>query len=77
MSVECAVYTAEAEVHLNGAVIDRIRCTDDEIRKAWIVPARDQPNRLEITSSATVKPSPDDRRDLGLRLTGYGWEPVR
>ncbi len=72
----------DVEVELNGVVIDRFRLAPRETTKEWVVDSRaDAPNRLVLRSSATMNPKAlglsDDTRDLSLRLSGYGWQPLR
>jgi hypothetical protein len=67
------------EVTFNGVVLDRIRPTEPEIDRSWIVLSRGAgANQLRLTTSATFSPSRDrpgspDRRELGLLMRAVFW----
>jgi 4-amino-4-deoxy-L-arabinose transferase-like glycosyltransferase len=72
----------EIEVVMNGAVVERFAGSQAVIEKNWIVPSRKGAvNELRITTSGTVNPAKlggsSDTRDLGLRVDGLSWTPVR
>jgi hypothetical protein len=69
------------DVRLNGQLVDQITGTTPTVTRSWIVPARgDAWNKLEISMDQVLNPAKEgitpDARDLGLRLTGYAWEPA-
>lgn len=73
---------SEAEVKLNGRLLERFKVPPAAIRKTWNVEGLpDGANRLEISTSATINPQKTgvggDPRDLGLQLFEYRWQPVR
>ena len=73
---------SEAEVRLNGVLLERFRLPKDAVTKQWVVEGLpDTPNRLEITTTRTLNPFKEgisgDARDLGLRLFDYRWQPAR
>ncbi|HET7433522.1 MAG TPA: hypothetical protein VFN10_02285 [Thermoanaerobaculia bacterium] len=69
--------TPQVEVWLNGALIERFRCSGEPTTKEWIVNARgDAPNQLIIRSSETVM-LPTDPRALSVMLRDYDWAPLR
>ena len=71
--------TPTIEVTFNGAVLDRIRPTEPEIDRSWVVLSRGAgANQLRLTTTATFSPSrerPDssDRRELGLLMRAVFW----
>ncbi len=76
------VQSPSIEVWLNRNLLERFAATDTVMEKAWTVPARgDAVNELRITTSATVNPQRlgrgGDARDLGLRVDGLSWMPLR
>jgi len=67
------------EIRLNDQIVDRILCTTASVSKNWVVRSRaGAPNRLEISIDRVLNPAKEhisgDSRDLGLKLTDYGWE---
>ena len=65
-------------VTLNGRVIDRVRCTQENMAKTWDVDANaNAPNELVLSIDHIVNPLRQhlggDARDLGLRLDRYEW----
>ena len=62
-------------VTLNGQVIDRVRCTAENMSKTWDVAAGPR-NELVLTIDRTLKPA-GDVRELGLRLDSYSWTAPR
>jgi hypothetical protein len=73
--------TTDAEVWLNGQLLQRFRGSAEPFHGQWIVTSRtDAPNELLILSSNAVnlkeRGISEDARDLGLQLTSYSWQPV-
>jgi hypothetical protein len=62
-------------VTLNGRVIDRVRCTSEEMTKTWDVDAGPR-NELILSIDRAIKPE-GDVRELGLRLDRYSWTALR
>ena len=62
-------------VALNGRVIDRVRCTTENLSKTWDVDATPA-NTLILSVDRTFKPA-GDVRELGLRLDSYSWTALR
>jgi hypothetical protein len=65
-------------VSFNGAVIDRIHATENDIERSYDVDSRiDAPNELVIETDQTVNPAArglqNDTRDLGLRVNDVEW----
>ncbi len=72
----------EAEVRLNGVLLERFRLPAEPTVKRWNVEGlRNSLSRLEIATTETVNPRArgvgGDDRELGMRLFEYGWQPVR
>jgi len=68
-------------VTLNGNVIDRVRCTSEQMSKSWDVAARtDGPNELVLSMDHWVNPLQQhlgsDPRDLALQLNSYQWTAI-
>jgi hypothetical protein len=64
-------------VQLNGAVIDRVRCTTEVTSRTWTVDANPNgPNELVLSLDRALRTN-GDVRELGLRLDAYSWTPIR
>jgi len=72
----------DIEVWLNGALVERFRGDHANMEKSWTLASRqDGPNELRIHTSGVAVPakagSGGDSRELGLRMDGMSWMPVR
>jgi hypothetical protein len=71
------------ELYLNGALLDRFVASQKTLERSWTVQARgDAPDELRIVTSATYLPAKTERgsrdeRELGVRIDGLTWTPVR
>ncbi|HEX5217143.1 MAG TPA: hypothetical protein VFV98_16885 [Vicinamibacterales bacterium] len=67
------------EVSFNGVVLDRLRPTEEETTRAWVVLSRGAgDNELRLTTTATFSPAREqpgnpDQRELGLLLRAVFW----
>jgi hypothetical protein len=69
------------EVRINGGLVDRFVVTNQFISKSWVVPvAGNRATELVISLDKVINPAKEginpDTRDLGFRLTSYGWEAL-
>ncbi|HVG25806.1 MAG TPA: hypothetical protein VND45_16740 [Thermoanaerobaculia bacterium] len=70
------------EVWMNGKLVERFIGSTATIEKSWRLPSRtDGPNELRIRTSGVAVPAKvrasDDTRELGLRMDGLSWMPLR
>jgi hypothetical protein len=72
-------FPPEAEVRLNGELVERFRVPRGGVKKQWRVRARaDGANVLSIATSSTINLKAQglstDPRDLGLHVSEYRWK---
>jgi hypothetical protein len=77
-----AIAPPTIEVWVNGTLLERFLGSQATIEKSWVVASRkDRPNELRIVTSDVAVPakvgSGADTRELGLRMDGLSWMPVR
>jgi len=71
--------TPTIEISFNGVVLDRIRPTDEETTRSWVVFSRGAgDNQLRLATTATFSPSREqpgnpDQRQLGLLMRAVSW----